>query len=802
MEQLSPNEHSARLYDIVVRGDLGRVGPDLALRRFRPSGFDAELLAVADAAVDLRVPTALVFPIVGTTTGVLLSAAMLVARFARTHILNAQIALVTKQLKLRSFFDTLHFRKERIAHYFPRTVVASDGTVADLGVRLPQFAGKPGRLHFVSNIEGLGTKLTSRLAGLVVEAHPSYERALHQLVPAMAGRVPVIYLAQNPADPLIELFVKVGAVWAWDTSALRTLVEDEENPDYVCADPVLLRASWHTCYEIAGPNETTPLDTILASLWNNLVAIQHHPGSLGFEAVGWVWGVFGALSHLAVPVESYDRSARVAWATTPLVDAPRKAEVYARNTLRPEDREYWQRIANDLDAAVQVARTSNPKPRGLVEWVRRRVECGDAESLVVVRNRASIKAATGFLQEHPEVPLGWDRLIRITSFPDLASARSQMATGEVLYTGPVVSSYAGLLALPTAKRLTILAHGPWEALRTVRQIQGATERLANLAHGDVRTRAVERLFPGRKISENLDPVPVRLQRTGLSLPAGVPSAARKAVWSPFDIRIARQLGRADLDSDGPASHGMRGQREEVEVLFVRFEDGIGFFEPSHIVSRLSDGELGESAAKALSAGDRVILVERGARQDLFGSIVDKLERLPEFEATVMLIREWHERAGRAGCESGLSAAEILRRMGPDASISSPQTIATWVRGLVHGPLRAEDIRLFGQAVGDQFLQTRWEAVGRALATIRAHRRRVGHMLAKVLNGVAAADLEDAGYFDRRLGIHFSDLTEALSVHVVRERKEGSVVIGYQYANRLLTEEEEERIDSIYQDASP
>jgi hypothetical protein len=617
----------------------------------------------------------------------------------------------------------------------------------------------------------------------------------------VSGRVPVIYLALDPADPLIEIFADLGAVWAWDAATLSVLASREANGDAICADAALLHATSQTRYEVAGPSEPTPLDTALASLWTALVTLQRHPGSLSFEAVGWVWGVFGALSHLVVPVDSYDRYARAAWGTTALSDAGGKAEAYARNALHKDDREHWQLLANDLDEAIQAARRSNPKPKALADWVRERVERRQLGSLIAVRNRPSKQAVAAYLQERPDVPLGWDGFVHVASFPDLLSARVRLGTGEVLYTGPVAASYAGLLALPTAERLTVLAHGPWEVSRVVRQVENATDRLAELAHGETRAKASARLFGGRRIYQEIDPVPVRLHQIGLKVPAHVAPSAREAVWNPFDIRIVGAIGRTDRDSEGPARSEGSSHRDRVEALLIRFADGAGFFEPSHIVSRVANGEITEVAAKSLSRDDHIILVEGGARRDLFDVIVQKLERLPEFETIGMLIHEWQERARRAGYESGLSAAEILARMGPDAYITSPQTIVTWFRGLVHGPLSADDIRRFGHAVGDEFLQTRWEAVARALTTMRAHRRRVGQMLAKVLDGITPTDLEDSGYFDRRLGIHVSDLTEALSAHVVVEREESPVLIGYSYANRLLTANEVDHINVIRQIAS-
>src|SRR5207247_2290592 len=98
----------------------------------------------------------------------------------------------------------------------------------------------------------------------------------------------------------------------------------------------------------------------------------------------------------------------------------------------------------------------------------------------------------------------------------------------------------------------------------------------------------------------------------------------------------------------------------------------------------------------------------------------------------------------------------------------------------------EDVRRFGEAVGDQFLAQRWQAIGRALETMRTQRRKWGKMLARVVSGLKPAELEDAGYFDRRLGIHYSDLAETVSMHEVKAVSDSLQPVPYAFANRLLS----------------
>lgn len=782
---------------IVVNGNLRRLINPGCVRMFCPTEFDRNLLKLADAAVNSCIPTALVLPIRGTNTGVLLAAAILISHFVRTRQLTAQVALVTKQLQLRSFYDTLHIgQRERLGDYFPRTIVTSRGGVSGVGNRTGSVTSHPGRLHFVSQIRSVEEirvghhRGGASLDGLVIESQASEESVLRHLIEILAGKVPILYLTTDPYDSVLADFERTGAVWAWDAGCVYSLIDSGCNPDSICIEAGILEGVTRTTFEVVGPDRENELDRALATLWDDLAEIQTHSGEPGLDTVQWVWGVFGALSQLVVPVDDYDRYARSGWGTTAIADAVTKSQAFARNALHPEDREYWHILADDLEDAVGVARRTNPKPEGLVRWVRELVGAGEG-GLVVVRNRAALQAAHVYLQAQPDVPFGWESKVNLTTLTEILAGRVHMSARRILCPGPVSSRYASLFALPAARQLTVLAHGPWEASRAVRQINGVAERLRTLAHGPSRLEAVRCLFGGSDPGPECTRLPVRLTHTRLP-PTGIPRTSRGAVWDPFDVRIVRSTGRDDRDAEGPARDSPQGPRTEVTTICIGFAEGFGFFEPDCIISRVEGGDLKDVAAKALLPGDRIILVECGALRNLFDLMMEKLEHLPEFAATAMLVHEWHERARRAAYRSDLTYEDILRRM-RGTPITSAQTIGTWIRGDVHGPADPEDIRRFGRAVGDEFLTQRFEAIGRALATMRWNRRKIGHMLAKVLNGMSNADLEDEGYFDRRLGIHWSDFAEAVSDHFVTAVSKQPVRVPYQYANRLLSPAEATRL---------
>lgn len=780
-----PDSTTNTMVGVVESGHLRRfIEEQKRARSFRPSGFDRELLRIADAAVATKVPTALVLPMPGTNTGALLAATMLVSHFAQSKTLTAQVAIATKQLRLRAFYDTLYCQDEQLCEYFPRTVIGPDGAVADVGERDVQLRTRPGRLHFSSELSRFAA-VAPKLHGIVVEAGASVADYAERFLVRFGGRIPLVYITADPNDPVVPAFARAGAVWAWDGAWLSALANQGANPDAICTDAGRLVTAGDLSFIVAAPDEPTPIDSALTRLWEDLAELQHHPGGASQEAVGWVWGAFGALSQLTVPVETYDRYARVAWRTTSLSEAPAKARAFSRNALNTEDREYWEVLALDLEDALNAATQSNPKPAALAKWVCERIEAAES-GVIVVRNVAAREGVAEYLQSRPDVPFGWQNTIRAVTVAEVLGGRTDLGYGHALTVGPVAVDNGVLFAVPSARTMTILGHGPWEAGRIVRQVTSVRRRLAELAHGPTRLEASHRLFGPGVHPHDITPGPLRITHSALTLPP-LSRTATGAVWDPFDVNVVKDLGRLDTETEGPAREAPTGTEYVVPALRIAFADGHGYFEPDQLVSRVAGADVKfEVAIKALKVGERVLLVDNGARRGLFDVIAEKLQSLPEFAAVVMLIRDWQERARRAGYESGLTHGQILERMGPQAGVTTSAAVGHWVRGFVFGPDDPEDVRRFGEAVGDQFLAQRWQAVGRALETMRTQRRKWGKMLARVVSGLNPTELDDAGYFDRRLGIHYSDLAEAVTMHEVKAVSNSLQPVPYAFANRLLS----------------
>lgn len=779
------------LADILERGDLSRRDGDHLFQVYDPSAFDLEILDVADSAVSGAVPTAVVLPVPGANTAVLLATCILVDHFTRHRSLTAQVALVTRQLRLRSFYDTLYFRREHVVDFFPRTLVTG-GSPVDIGRRPVDFADRPGRLHFMPNIQSLAD-IGVPLDGVVIEAAAAEPGEVANVMKQLGRRVPLIYVTTDPFDEHLDAFMDKGAVWAWDAAWLSYLLSGDASRATLCTEVERLRGACDTEFVIKAPESENALDKLLSVLWQDLVTVQKHTRGVTFDALKWVWGAYGALSHLSVPVKHYDEEAAVAWGVTTLEGVAEKASVFASNSIDLDQQDYWEVLAADLSDAITSAETSNAKPQLLANWVCRCVE-DTCSGLIVTRNRPSKGAIRRFLREAPSVPMQWQTHVEICTLSELHRGNHSTGYERALLTGPVASRYSSLLALPAAGELTVLAHGPWESQRATNQIRSTLNQLSKLAHGGTRQQALTRLRLEQFPDGPSEPKPPRITYTQDSVQFPKTVDASGPVWDPFDVSVVGPLGRSDEDTSGPAGTS-QDTSGHLRVVRIDFHDGVAFFEPDRLLTVIK-GDTEEVTAKGLIKGDSVVLIDRGARRDLFDVITDSLAELPEFTATVELIRQWQTRALLAGARHAFDYANILEKMQPDTRITTTQTIRNWVLSWVKGPGDPREIRIFGEAVGDQVLATKWEPIGRALKTLRAHHKKIGRMLGKVLSGISPVDLEDAGYFDRRLGIHFTDFVEAVTVHQVTGVAGEAQTIPSQYANHLLSTSEAQQLEAL------
>lgn len=471
------------LTDVIVRGTLRRAAApgDRHAHAPVPTGLDRELLAVVDASVATAIPTGLVVALPGAAVPMLLAAATLVGAVAQTRRTDVSVAVVSRQLRLRPFYDTLHMGTIPLAAAIPRASIGPAGPSAPVLhptlQRLGRTAGA-GRTYLTGDADRLTADpaLLAGLAGIVVDSSAATAEQTAALLAATAGRaVPLLYVTADPDDPVLDaLRAADGVVWAWDATRLADLAcytdplgrpyhpdevddsddgDDLRHPDDVrrvpadaagiVTDPDVLALAATSRLRVAGPATETALDEALAGAWACLRAAQTHPGAgppgRAFAALAWVWGAYTLAATLPTTIDVYDRAARRVWGTPPLGDSPARAAAYARAATSDTGRDLWLRIADAL-RILTGALAANPKAALLRRFVTDTLtspDDGDNASagtveesragrlggLIVVKNGAAVRATVDTLDADPAVPYGWSDRIAVATAADALLGR-------------------------------------------------------------------------------------------------------------------------------------------------------------------------------------------------------------------------------------------------------------------------------------------------------------------------------------------------------------------------------------------
>ncbi|MET8680035.1 hypothetical protein ABZW18_21235 [Streptomyces sp. NPDC004647] len=717
----------------------------------------------------------------------ILAGAALIGRILATRSLDARVALATRQLAQRVFYDDLYFDREQLASRIPRARVTDIGTLRAVG-----GGTGTGRLVVTGDVARL-SGLAGSLHGIVVEATAANSDQTADLLRRMPAGVPLLYLTADAADPaLAELSDHGGVVWAWDSGRLASLGHNSGGvtrvPRYLAAsEETLLRAA-HCSVTVTGPADASALDSALAALYRRLARASDDTAAnpIAADALRWVWGVATTLVMLPASPAAYDRAAARTWGASPIADAAARAAAHARYVGAAE-RQLWLDLSHDVAAAVCAAAEANPRVDAAARWVRTVVDAGGRGS-VVVKNRAAAAATASTLDEHAEVPYGWEQQVTVVTARNAVTGRTGVE-GTLLVCGPLPRAYATLLGAPPAHSLTVLAAGPWETRRAVDQVTGTRRAL--------RDRAVDAL----RYSAPVLGVDTHRMRLGPTLPpvrveagpwSSMPAPAQKPpfdLWDPFTHDVAKLIGtravRRGIDTEPPARAETSAATAVATVPAVTLvlQGGVLFCEPNMHLRRRHEGSLTQAVpAKALRRGDVIALVRESARRDLFAVVTERLAELPKYAPLVGLIDYWHERAQHAGHCSDLTHDEILHRM-YGTRITTCATIGNWIRGDVTGPAEAADIARFARAVGDSDLAQRADAIGTALNTMRVIHRKVGRSLGALVDDDRLEDRE--GLLDSEIGLHVTDVLDAVSIHRITDVLPGLVQVPYSRTGMLL-----------------
>jgi hypothetical protein len=754
---------------------------------FSLSALDVELLDATEKALVARIPAAVVLPVPGAPLPLVLAVEAVLAAIRNRGRMDARVAVASPRLSERQLYDHLAFQGQRLADQLPRVRITADGRPTVVGSPVSDMGG---RFYLTSDARRLA-ELAPTLETIVIDEKSVDAPFLRQLL-TIRPQVPVVYTTANPFDPLLSTVRAIGGVvWGYDARSMLALADHAKSPGAQAASrsrgvPLLMTASQlasvgasRISVQVPSGGQPGDLDETLAELWRAMAALSRaHQSSIAagdrgaVHGLRWAWGANNTLAALPVTPERYDRQAAGNPYSVALESAPSIARQFARNAVGP-CRDAWIQVADSLSIAVDAAQRQ-PRTGQLLAWLEDMPD-DRARRSIVTMNRTAAAALRAVLRESPRTRLGWDERLDVLSLGQLARAAGTLGYAEVCLLGTVPKSQSWLLAAPPAA-LTILSAGPWEGRRAGRAAIAAREAAAKIRRETAEVSA-PRLRADIAVPFTEGDPAAAVTLVGLDSAAPLTAdglSADESAWDPFTADIlailADEVGAGDTTAAGADALGDPHGERRVEAILVYLDEarpgeraGL-LLRPNDLVPRRQGTAVQRVAAKALEAGDNVVLVDRGARRDLFEEIAERLAEQPRYVPLVALIDLWHERAA-AAAECGLTHREILARM-EGTAITSPGTIGTWIRGAVDGPLDGADVARFAQAVNDKTLASIAARVAPALATMHRVRRRLGYWLARKVD--AAPALAGDAIVDAQLGVHVADLLESVTDHVVIE----------------------------------
>jgi hypothetical protein len=571
---------------------------------------------------------------------------------------------------------------------------------------------------------------------------------------------PRIYLALGPTDPSIaEVRSRGGLVWAFDAPAVSALASTSANgSESLVAPRELLSASASAQVIVRSPGGSAPLDKALAAAWRALAAVGRASNGELAQALHWAFGVFAVVAGNPVKPTDYDRFAAVNPYALRLTESPAYAREIAHVTSGA-CAVTWLDVAAAFEELL-VAAAAAPKMNEVAAWVKDAIAAG-TPAAILAKSATGAAALRAALLEHPKIPIDATAMMPVVSLRDLATASTEAVTRRLLLTGPLPREAAGVLALPPGSELTVLAAGPWEAARIIRQLSAVRTGLAELRA--LTHSSADELMSPAAVGGPAPPEPIVIADGNVE-PFSVEDGDN--AFEPFDLDVIAELqavlaGGPESDVDYISAARSDGQ-SMVSALRVEFADGVLFTSPYDLIDIRDGREVRRVAAKALRPGVDVVLVASSARSALFDAITERLATLPSYWPVAQRLHFWRSRLARIPA-TGLSYQQILDSMA-GTSLTSWTTVYSWYRGAVQGPADPHDVARLAVALDDSELTDAAAHVAAALATMRRIHGKVGRWLSDQLAEVRGGSADVL--VDRDLSIYVTDLLEAVTVHRV------------------------------------
>lgn len=172
----------------------------------------------------------------------------------------------------------------------------------------------------------------------------------------------------------------------------------------------------------------------------------------------------------------------------------------------------------------------------------------------------------------------------------------------------------------------------------------------------------------------------------------------------------------------------------------------------------------DRTARSLRAGDTLLYIHGQRRQNLYDLILSRIHDHPNFVLHISLLNRWREELIAGYRAKHISPTELLSQMQEKgSSLTSTQTIRTWLTGAIMSPLDGQDLQRVAQILELPFVAEHHDRINRAAVRLRTLHRVLARQLNSWLHRDALSNDADSfnALVDSELGLDFRDFRESL-----------------------------------------
>jgi hypothetical protein len=703
---------------------------------------DEVALALIDIAVARRDGVDLVYPAPAGQVGILLAAQLLLQRFVRGEM-PASLGLVTA--------DTT-----TAARTWEALRIATTGSREPLTGVFPCFRAGP---------EGESPVLGRTFQGLIVGQRCLGWPVDYLVVDHLAGPVGVrgtartIEVFSDPLDPALRRAEYDGrSIWGWSEPDLARWNQELE-----------VRRDRTVPFSVASDR----LDAIARGV-DVRVTVAHHP-----EAEAAVRRVREDLRLLRALLPDrtdrhVERGLSVAWhhltTLTSLPCTPRRFDRFcglppwaarATSTFEPELSawahtltgdlgEYATVLAGDIGDLRAALDQGNPLEVSLVEASR-----GATDTLVVTRTRTAARA----LMDALGADSGAAGACSLTICPIGRLHREGTWPRAVMVGEPSPWDWHRLLS-GLSTHVDVLALGEAAARGCATMVHAVRTAGDHWGSDEVRGRTWRRL-----LRADPPPAPAAVAASPPRI-ATVDGAEFVPEPDPFGTFSSLfDLDPLDLGGEGPSSGIARRDEHgdwaaEVPAIAVSTDHGRILLEVGREVEVRVGAQIQDRQPEQLRPGDVLLVGRRAGRVGLLAALEERLSHRPDLLAARLLIDAYHQLVRTRFASSGLTIAELHRRMVASGCDKTAVAVRSWVTGGgIMAPRDLVDLRSLNVVLGLGMSDVQLDELFSGVRRRRDFRRAAGRALARAARSSTAVD--DTQRVDADTGLSIADLRDAI-----------------------------------------